>query len=125
VQPKAHVMVRTIGVAALLTCMCASAAAFEGECLIEVGSRSYLDGACNIEMSADGSFSVGAGDLSRSEFFAYVSLTPTSGIASGYWNGPEAESHAHYELGTLRREGACWANGNARVCAWRPGTRTP
>ncbi len=99
--------------------------AFPGECLLEVGRAVYLDGPCNIEMSADGSFSVGAGDLSRSEFFAYVSLTPTSGVAAGYWNGPEGESHAHYELGALRREGACWANGNARVCAWRPGTRTP
>jgi hypothetical protein len=107
------VIVRTIGVAALLTCLGASAAAFEGDCLIEVDGRSCLDGSCNIEMRKDGSFTVGVAET-RSDYFAYVTLGPEPGIAEGYWNGPEGGGYAHDALGTLRREGACWANGTAR-----------
>ena len=98
---------------------CPVAGAFEGTCLIEVGGTTYLDGACDIEMEADGSFSVGVGDESRAKYFAYVDLAPGAGGAAGYWNGPDGESHAHYELGPLSRQGGCWVNDAARVCAWR------
>ena len=95
------------------------ASAFEGKCLLEVGGTRYLDGPCNIEMSADGSFSIGAGETARSKFFAYVNIGPGASEAMGYWNGEEASDHAHADLGALARDGACWVNSTARVCAWR------
>jgi hypothetical protein len=93
-------------------------AAEEGRCLIIVDGRTYLKGTCNIRISPGGSFTVGVDDERRSEHFAYVSLDG-AGIARGSWNGVDAESHAHDELGTLVRKGACWQNARARICAWR------
>jgi hypothetical protein len=55
-------------------------------------------------------------------YFAYV--FPEGGTATASWNGTiPGATHAHTDLGTLTREGACWVNEQAKVCAWRPGTR--
>ena len=90
----------------------------EGRCLIEVDGRTFLKGRCNIEIQPGGSFTVGIGDKSRSDYFASVNLGGY-GTAQGYWNGIGAESHAHSDLGVLKRNGACWSNRRARICAWR------
>ena len=112
-------MLKTLAAASLLVAFPGVATALTGRCVLEVDQKSYLDGPCNIEMSRDGSFSIGAGEQSRSEFFAYVHLAPAAVGATGYWNGPEAASHAHDSLGALSRDGACWVNSRARICAWR------
>ena len=91
----------------------------EGRCLIAVDGGTQLNGRCNIEIRADGSFTVGVGDKSRSKYFAYVDLDGGTDLAHGYWNGIEAESHAHEDLGMLKKNGACWQNARARICAWR------
>jgi hypothetical protein len=96
-----------------------AAGAFEGKCLLAVDGTRYLDGPCNIEMSADGSFSIGAGETTRSKYFAFVNIAPGASEAMGFWNGQEAADHAHTDLGALTRDGACWVNSTARVCAWR------
>jgi hypothetical protein len=104
---------------------CASVAqAFMGNCLLEVDHQVYLDGPCNIEMEGEGSFTIGVGEAEGSKYFAYVNLdSDASGVAVGYWNGAQAESHAHEELGNLFRHGGCWINDRAKVRAWRFGTR--
>jgi hypothetical protein len=93
--------------------------AAEGRCLIAVEGHTYLKGGCNISMEAGGSFKVGVGEESRSKYFAYVMLDTDPGNGHGYWNGVEAEDHAHKDLGLLKRKGACWSNARAKVCAWR------
>lgn len=90
-----------------------------GKCLLKVDGRIYLNAICNIELSADGSFSIGTGEYARSKYFAAVTVEPGTGRATGVWNGAAAESHAHDDLGTLTRRGACWRNERATVCAWR------
>jgi len=95
------------------------AVAFEGKCLLEVDGTHYLDGPCNIDLGADGSFSIGAGETTRSKYFAYVNIEPGTERGLGYWNGPQAEDRAHTDLGGLVRNGGCWVNETARVCAWR------
>lgn len=99
------------------------AQASSGDCYLSVGSRTYLDGPCNIDLSLGGSFSIGFGERSRSRYFAMVNIDEGDGTALAYWNGTEAASHAHDELGRLIRRGGCWVNSRAKVCAWRPGTR--
>jgi hypothetical protein len=97
------------------------AGAFVGDCLIEVDGATYLSGSCNIRMfNDDGSFSIGTGDTStsRAKHFAYVSLD-APGTANGTWNGIEGGNHAQEPLGALERDGACWVNAHARICAWR------
>jgi hypothetical protein len=111
--------IKAFAAAGLLVAAPGIASAFTGACLLEVDHKTYLDGPCNIELSIHGSFSLGVGEHSRSEFFAYVNLDPKAAKAAGFWNGPEAASHAHHSLGALTREGACWINSRARVCAWR------
>jgi hypothetical protein len=92
--------------------------ALEGRCLLEVDGHVYLSATCNIEFW-DGGLSIGTGDSgARSKYFAFVNIKPDK-VAQGYWNGVEGESHAQEDLGTLVRQGACWVNKRARVCAWK------
>ncbi len=58
-----------------------------GECLLEVNSRSYMNGFCNIILERDGSFNIGADSNLRSKYFAYVLIDTEDGVARGYWNG--------------------------------------
>lgn len=113
-----------ITIAALIASSCAAQAA-PGSCYLSVGGHVYLDGSCNVDLTSDGSFSIGTGDTDRlrSRYFAYVNIDPETKKADGSWNGVDAESHAHDPLGTLTRSGGCWSNNHAKVCAWTPGTR--
>jgi hypothetical protein len=88
-----------------------------GKCFLSVDGRTYLDSICNIETSADGGFSIGTGERTRSKYFAAVDVEPATGRATGYWNGRAAEGHAHETLGVLTRQGDCWRNERATVCA--------
>ncbi len=96
-----------------------SAQAFMGKCVLTVGGKDYLNGPCEIEMlDKDGSFTVGASDTAPSPYFAYVVVTGP-GVADGSWNRDPKATHAHSPLGVLKRQGACWVNEKARVCATR------
>jgi hypothetical protein len=85
-----------------------------GFCLIEVRGRSYLNRRCNYERDSDGSTRVGIDD--DSPFFAYVNVD-SGDIAQGSWNEDRGSTHAHSPLGTMHRNGDCWVNQIARVCA--------
>jgi len=87
-----------------------------GRCTLQVDGRTYLNGSCSIDVDAGGSFSIGA---ANNGWFAFVSVdSDHPGTALGYWNGIEAESHAHDNLGVLTKQGACWTNSRAKVCAY-------
>jgi len=92
-------------------------AAKPGRCLLEVDGTKYINGRCTVELQKGGSFQIY--DLKKRGYFAYVTLTDAVGVANGYWNGTDRGSHAHDPLGELTRDGACWVNDRARVCAWR------
>jgi hypothetical protein len=104
-------------VVALSPILVSLADASQGRCLLEVGGHVYLSGRCNIESWAGG-FSIGTGESTRAKYFAYVNIDP-AGKAEGYWNGPNGEDHASYELPGLDRDGGCWSNDHAKVCAWK------
>ncbi len=111
-------------IVALSLCAASHAAqAAQGDCYLSVGARTYLDGSCNIMIQSDGSFSIGAGERTRSRYFAYVFLDPAGGKGSAYWNREPNSNHAEAFLGTVLRQGGCWVNAQAKVCAWEPGTR--
>jgi hypothetical protein len=81
-------------------------------CELTVDGRAFIDGPCDFD-------GIGAGDfiITRGDYFAYVFVSydpPT-----GSWNGRGGSTHAHDPLGELVRDGACWVNDNARVCASR------
>ena len=93
-----------------------AAMAAPGRCLLVVEGKTYLNGPCPIDVQPDGSFSVGTGP--KPSFFAYV-IVDEPGVATGSWNEDRGSTHAHTDLGKLRRNDACWTNEKAIVCAWR------
>lgn len=80
-------------------------------CLLEVHGTKFISGPCDFSPSGDGDFVITKGN-----HFAYVHVSPEP---RGYWNGFPPESHAHDDLGKLKRNKGCWENRNARVCAER------
>lgn len=95
--------------------------AFTGQCILQVDGTTYINRPCNIKIYNGGSFSIGQSDdgRRRDRYFAMVEIDPSAGTAVGYWNGVDGESHAGDNLGNLIRQGACWVNNRARVCAMR------
>jgi hypothetical protein len=86
----------------------------QARCKLVVSGKTYIDGACLFRpMSGDGSFSIIA---NAEDYFAYVNKTPDG--MRGSWNEEAFAGHAHTDLGILQRDGACWNNTHAQVCAW-------
>ena len=88
-----------------------------GHCVLQVKGKTYLNGPCEIARDPDGSFTIGVGETRHSRYFAYVNMEDDG--AHGFWNETPDASHAHSDLGLLKREGACWKNATARVCAYK------
>ena len=91
---------------------------FIGKCLLQINDKKYIDGRCPIIVENDGGFSIGASESEPVSYFAIVTVTGKD-IGDGYWNEEQGASHAHTPLGKLSRNGACWSNKTARVCAWK------
>ena len=87
--------------------------AYPVHCYLEVNGHVYLNKVCNFKPYRGGSFSIGGEAPGR--YFAFVKIDTAEGAARGHWN--EGESHAHTDLGTLVRQGSCWINSTAKVCA--------
>ena len=80
-------------------------------CVLEVDGQSYIDGPCEYSPSDSGDFQISAKD-----YFAYI--YPSYKPVLGYWNGTPGTTHAHDPLGELTKNGACWVNDRAKVCAY-------
>ena len=89
-----------------------------GKCLLEVLGRRYIDGRCSILMDSDGSFQIGTSENEPLTYFATVTIVGKD-VGDAHWNEESGASHAHTSLGTLHRNGACWENGMAKICAAR------
>lgn len=102
--------------AVVVACMpfAADAGSKTASCLLVVDGFEAIRGPCRFElMDADGSFQIFG---LNGKYFAQV-LVSEEGVADGYWNKYPFAGHAETELGTLRKDGACWANDTASVCA--------
>ena len=90
-----------------------------GRCLLQVDRNIYLNGPCEVQFDAldKRSFTIGVGEKNRTKYFAYVNMD--SDGAHGFWNESPENSHAETSLGMLKRNGACWENKTARVCAYK------
>ena len=82
-------------------------------CRLEVRGQRYIDGPCTGSLESNGSF-----QIDTPAYFAMVQVEQP-GVALGFWNGDAYASHAHSDLGRLTRDGACWTNAQASVCAWK------
>ena len=95
------------------------AGAFIAHCQLQVDGKTYLNGPCPINLERGGGFSIGVEDAKPGKYFAYVTIDRSSGAGEGWWNGQEGATRAQAPLGTLIREGRCWINTRAKVCASR------
>ena len=86
-------------------------------CLIEVDSQRYLDGLCTVTEDGAGSWLIVRDRLSGQA--ATVKVNPIlSGRGDAAWTGPSGDGRLSEALGPVRREGSCWVNTRARICAW-------
>lgn len=98
----------------------ARSSARRGKCLLVIDGKTYISGRCEIEMYNDGTGSFQITEIrKRGAYFAQVLIDSSNGTALGYWNGERDATHAHSDIGSLSRDGACWKNDRARVCAWK------
>lgn len=88
----------------------AAAASRPALCTLIVDGKTYINGRCDFEADADGSFRIFG-----KRYFAYVDVEGDSAHAT--WNKDPKATHAHSDLGTFARKGACWENARARICA--------
>ena len=96
----------------------AGAELLRAKCVLEIDGETYIEGPCPVVMEDDGSFTLGADGKSQvSGYFAMVIVNGPD-TASAYWNEAPGSSHAQGELGEVHRDGACWSNARARLCAW-------
>ncbi len=86
-------------------------------CLIEVDSKRYLDGPCTVTEDGAGSWLIVRDRLVGQA--ATVKIDPIiSNRGDAAWNGPSGDGRLSEALGRVRREGSCWTNAKARICAW-------
>lgn len=104
-----------------------------GRCLLEVNGKAYISGACTYQTYSGGGFMINGPrqifpgvDYPRpryqtgqrsADYFAQVNIEGRTGEA--YWNEQRRATHAHSNLGTVRRDGACWVNARTRICVWK------
>jgi hypothetical protein len=84
-----------------------------GRCRLVVSGNTYIDGNCWVRLERDGSFQI----MSLDEKY-FAQLLRSDGEAMGHWNETPGSTHAHTTLGNMTRNGACWSNPDAELCAW-------
>ncbi|GJE08627.1 hypothetical protein AOPFMNJM_3970 [Methylobacterium jeotgali] len=90
-----------------------------GRCLLRVEGTTYLDDVCNVSISQDGSFTIGTAEHREGLTYFAIVNRQGDGTMLGFWNERIGATHAQTPLGRLKRNGACWENARASVCAWR------
>jgi hypothetical protein len=90
-------------------------------CKLVVKGKTYINGRCNFEDFGEGDFAIGVlRDHQRIPgggfYFAYV-IDVHGNTAEAKWNEDPKDLHANAPLGTLTRNGACWENAIAQICA--------
>ena len=108
-----HVIVGAVLAAAVLGTSNSSSAAEDrpADCELTVRGKTYIKGVCQFRPTGGGGFRISGND-----YFANVSIT-APGVAEASWNESPQSTHAHSNLGTLNRKGACWVGANATICA--------
>lgn len=101
--------------AALLVTVAASAEARPAKCLFEIGDTHHIGAVCEFTRTDDkGSFRIA--DTGHSGISAEVKVTGAGqGVAS--WTNPRARKRDQ-AIGEVKQTGACWSDGEARICAW-------
>jgi hypothetical protein len=115
----------SISLLTLLTSVSAIASSLPGEdlsarrarCELTIDGVNYMAGACNFNMLPRFAGEPGGSFEIRRRGYVVRVITNGDGTARGYFNGMRGEESTRVRLGTLVRNGACWVNERAIVCA--------
>jgi hypothetical protein len=88
----------------------AIAAQQQAMCKFVVEGKTIISGRCNFESDPDGSFRIW-------DDVHTVYLNVDGKTAEASWNKNPKSFHADSPLGMLTRNGACWWNATAQICA--------
>jgi hypothetical protein len=105
-------------ISAFLATSCATQARDITRCLIEADGTTWADGPCEFVALEKGYASFEVVEKAEPQTFAHTYVNQNEEPTNGVWNGGEGAMHAHDPLGGLHRDGACWLNERAKVCAW-------
>ena len=92
------------------------------KCLMEVDGKTYINGPCNFARHEEGGGFAIEGLNNRQIDRGIWPWSASVSAEGGFWNndGGYPASHQHDTFGgPMWREGACWVNARARVCAWK------
>ncbi|SFR61640.1 hypothetical protein SAMN04488005_3280 [Yoonia tamlensis] len=93
-------------------------------CLLVVDGEFYMNGTCEFTAETGGDFTATTqSDDGQIEWSA--SMFIEDGVGKMAWNGDGQEGqrmtpagHQHTVEHAMKRDGACWANKTALLCAW-------
>jgi hypothetical protein len=86
------------------------------DCRLLVKGAEVLNGPCEYTSTGEnGSFSIAS---PGGEILAELNVT-AKGVADAAWNGGKSSGKADLSLGVAVLIGACWANGNVKLCLTR------
>ncbi|MGO7347457.1 hypothetical protein ACCS92_08960 [Rhizobium ruizarguesonis] len=81
-------------------------------CLLQVDGKKVIDGACSWGPYGG----IGSDFVMEAEGYFAILSTEKGSTARGYWNGERNASHAHSDLGELKKSGNCWTGPKVRLC---------
>ena len=93
-----------------------TARAATAQCLIQVEGKTYVEGRCPVFLMGSTTMVGSDGEGRFSPYFASISENP-DGSAEGRWSSVPRSTHAQTDLGSLKRDGHCWVNATAKICA--------
>jgi len=90
-------------------------------CLMVVDGRTYIDGPCHFYPDKEGGDGFMVEGLTPMRPGRSVPWQAEVSEDGGYWNNDDGVPALHHDTlgGSMRREGACFVNARARVCAWK------
>jgi hypothetical protein len=114
-----------------------------GRCLFEVKGKRLISGRCAYSIDKGGSFEISGprqiyGGIDYPEcfqgartfttdYFVQVDWLDRKELDDGsagpgweaHWNGQIGSNHAEAFLGSMKGQGACFSNSQAKICLWR------
>lgn len=87
------------------------------DCLLEVDKVRHVDGPCLVYPMGEG-YTLNAWSHGKPDRSHFAVVVPDGdGEADATWNADPDDSRAWDSLGAVRKEGDCWINDRARICA--------
>lgn len=89
-----------------------------GKCLLRVDGVNYIDGPCDIDIVSNG-FGPGTFQITGPNGLGAFVEVYKKDHGQVTWLIEKGEGYSNGSQGLLRRDGGCWINDEAKICAWK------